>query len=200
MAGQATQADAIGMADPAVAKIISKIKKGNDEERGEAWQLAWRYGEAAVGPLAVLMADGDFRVARAAKRALWGVVRHAGRPGAELERRKVVERLLPLLAEGQPDNVRREVMWMLSEIAGDEAVEPVSALLGNERLREDARMVLERLPGEKSLAALKAALRSAPQDFKINIVQSLRARGLKIAGYPCRKLVPTRKTTLKPIQ
>ena len=82
---------------------------------------------------------------------------------------------------------------MLSEIAGDEAVRPVGRLLRNKQLREDARMVLERLPGRKSLRMLTRALEKAPDDFKINIAQSLRARGEEVPGLPCQKLVPKKK-------
>jgi hypothetical protein len=60
-------------------------------------------------------------------------------------------------------------------------------------------MVLERLPGERSLRVLRRALRAVPEDFKINIAQSLRARGVAVRGLPCRKLVPTRETTVEPI-
>ena len=74
-----------------------------------------------------------------------------------------------LLADGQSLPVRRDALWMLSEICGDESVGAVAALLNNGELREDARMVLERVPGAKSLAALKAGFASAPTDFKPNI-------------------------------
>jgi hypothetical protein len=89
---------------------------------------------------------------------------------------------------------------MLSEIAGDEAVEPVAALLKNKELREDARMVLQRIPGRTSLGALKSALRSAPEDFKFAIAQSLRNRGARVSGYPSQKMVPTRKTKVEPVK
>ena len=83
---------------------------------------------------------------------------------------------------------------MLSEIGGDESVEPIAALLGDEAFREDARMALERIPGERSLAALRAALQAAPEGFRPHLVQSLRARGEKLdpEKYPCRKLIPTK--------
>jgi hypothetical protein len=47
--------------------------------------------------------------------------------------------------------------------------------------------------------ALRAGLKAAPEDFKLNIVQSLRQRGAKVSGYPCVKLVPTKKTNVKPL-
>jgi hypothetical protein len=93
--------------------------------------------------------------------------------------------------------VRREALWMLSEIAGDEAVGPTAALLADQELREDARMVLDRIPGPASLAALRDALNRASDDFRYNLAQSLRHRGVGVPDVPERKLVPVRPTSVK---
>jgi hypothetical protein len=95
--------------------------------------------------------------------------------------------------------VRREVVRMLSEIGGNESVPAVSSLLSHGDLREEARMALERIPGDESLSALKSALNAAPDDFKPNLAQSLRARGVEVQGIPCVKLVPTKQTNVKPL-
>jgi hypothetical protein len=88
---------------------------------------------------------------------------------------------------------------MLSEIGDDKAVDPLAALLTDKDLREDARAALQRIPGKKSLAALKAALATAPEDYKPAIAVSLRVRGVPVAGYPSKKLVPTKKTNVKAV-
>jgi HEAT repeat protein len=119
-------------------------------------------------------------VSRAAKRALSKIVRHAGRPGAGSERTAVVNELLRLLEPGQLLMIRREAISMLSEIADDQAVTPLAALLNDPELREDARVALERIPSGQSLDALRAGLAAVPDDFKINIAQSLRARGVDL--------------------
>ncbi len=198
LAGAALSVEALAANDEAVDELIAKIKDKDDKVRAEARDNAGTVGAPAVKPLGGVMESDDFEVARGATRALWKIVRHVGRPGAESERKQVVAELIGLLGDGRPVPVRREVIWMLSEIGGDESVEPVVALLLEKELREDARMVLERLPGRRSLAALRRALRTVPEEFKINIAQSLRARGVEVRGYPCQKLVPTRKTELKP--
>lgn len=123
---------------------------------------------------------------RAARKALSKIVRHAGRPGAVEERSAVVAELFKLLSEKQPVTVRREAATMLSEIAGDEAVGPLAALLKNPDLRDDARRALERIPSGQSLDALQAGLAVVPDDFKINIAQSLRARGVEVPESPDR--------------
>lgn len=177
-----------------VDALVAQIKSQDDKVRGPAWQNAGQYGATAVKPLAELMSDPDMETARSAKRALWQIVRDAGRPGAKAKASAVTAALLSLLSS-KATNVQREALWMLSEIAGNEAATPMAALLSDAQLREDARGALTRLPGAKATAALKAALSSVPADFKPAIAQSLRARGEKVAGFPSQKLTPTRKTS-----
>lgn len=183
----------------AVDKLLGKIKDNSDKVRTEGWLSAGEVGAAAVKPLAEVMTDDDMEVARAAKRALWKIVRHTGRPKATRAKRAVEAELLELLSDDQPVSVRREVLWMLSEIGSFKAVKPIAGLLSNKPLREDARMVLERIPSRSAIKALKAGLKAAPEDFKLNIAQSLRKRGTDVPGLPCMKLVPTKKTNVKPV-
>jgi HEAT repeat protein len=182
-----------------VRQLIAQIKDSSDKVRTEAWLGAGDVGAPAVKPLAEVMTDSDLEVARAAKRALWKIVRHTGRPGANKEKRAVETELVELLDDGQPVAVRREVLWMLSEIGARNSIKPVAGLLSNKDLREDARMALERIPTKRAVTALEAGMKAAPEEFKPNIAQSLRKRGEEVAGYPCRKLVPTKQTNLKPL-
>jgi len=184
----------------AVDTLMAGIRDENDKVRTDAWQSAGEVGAPAVEALAKVMTDENLEVARAAKRALWKIVRVAGRPGAGNERRAVLGRLIELLGDEQPVPVHREVLWMLSEIGTRRSIKPIAALLSNRELREDARMVLQRIPNKNALAALRAGLQSCPEDFKINIAQSLRQRGVEVSGYPCVKLVPTKKTNVKPLK
>jgi len=200
----AVAANADQRSNPAAAKtrLLTALKSGDPDERGDAWQNAGPIGAVAIKPLARVMAESELEVSRSARRAMWKIVRYAGSPatGSDRQQAQVVARLTELLSNDQPDAVRREVLWMLSELAGDEAVDPIAALLDNETLREDARLVLDRIPGDKSLRALKQALKTVPADFKINIAQSLRHRGVEVPGLPCQKLVPTKRTNVKPVQ
>jgi HEAT repeat protein len=182
-----------------VDELIARIKNPDDNVRGAAWQNAGPTGAPAVKPLAGLMADRDMEVSRSAKRALWVIVRHAGRPGADKERQAVLTELVPLL-NGTPTPVRRETLWMLSEIATDSAIKPIAACLKDPEVREDARAALERIPGKASVAALKDGLQSVPEDFKPAVAQSLRVRGVEVKGYPSQKLVPTRPKPVPPPQ
>ncbi len=184
----------------AVDKLMTGIRDDNDKVRAKAWLSAGEVGAAAVKPLARVMTNKELEVARAAKRGLWKIVRHAGRPGAGNEKRAVVGKLVELLGDERPVPVRREVLWMLSEIGNRRSIKPIAALLSNRELREDARMVLQRIPSKGAVAALRAGLKAASEDFKLNIAQSLRQRGVKVRRYPCVKLVPTKKTNVKPLK
>jgi HEAT repeat protein len=180
---------------------IAALKNPDDAIRGPATQMAGSRGAPAVKPLIVLMAGADFESARAAKRALWWVVRHAGRPGATAETRAVVDQLLSSLS-GSASTVRRELLWMLSEIANDEAVEAMAALLADKEVREDARCALQRLPGNRATDALRKAFATAPEVFKFALAESLRARGINVEGYPSQKQVATKSTEVqaKPVK
>lgn len=191
VAANASRAANAGSVDDLAARIQSK----DDAVRGPAWQGAASYGAPAVKPLAALMTHDDYEVARSAKRGLWKIVRHAGRPGAEQEAQAVVAELIPLLKSG-PVVVRREVVWMLSEIGGDDAIAPMAALLADADAREDARCALLRFPGSQATGALKSAFATAPEAFKTALADSLRKRGEKVEGYPSQKLTPTKQTTV----
>ena len=110
--------------------------------------------------------------------------------------------LIGLLGNDQTDAVRREVFWMLSEIGDDSAVEAVRdipGILENTSLREDARACVERIPTAFAIQTLQEGLEEAPADYKLNIAQSLRARGVEVPGLPCQKMTPVKQTAVKPV-
>lgn len=193
VAGVATTA--VAADSVAVNTLIAKVKNPDDAIRGPAWQGAAPLGALAIAPLGAVMTDPNFEIARSAKRAIEVIVRHAGRPGANAERKAVAMELMKLL-QSPALPVRRHALWMLSEVGGDEAVPVMAQSLGDAEAREDARCSLERIPGQAATAALKTAFSSAPEDFKYALANSLRVRGETVTGYPSKKLVPTKQTSL----
>ncbi|MCK4958483.1 MAG: HEAT repeat domain-containing protein [Planctomycetes bacterium] len=183
-------ASASGAGDKGQKKLIAGITDSDAKVRTAAWLSAGEVGAVAVKPLAKVMTDSDLEVARAAKRGLWKIVRHVGRPGASIEKLAVTTKLSELLSNDQPVAVRREVLWMLSEIGSADCVRDIAALLKNKKLREDARMTLERIPTRGAVRALKTAMDETDEGFKSNLAQSLRKRGERVSGYPCVKMVP----------
>ena len=166
--------------------------------RTAAWVRAGEAGSPALLPLAEVMARGELEVSHAAKRAMWTITRTAGAPEAT-GKPETVGVLVQLLGDARPGEVRREVLWMLSEIAGSESVGPIAALLEHPELQEDCRLALERIPGEASVGALQAALANVPEPFKYHLAQSLRTRGVEVPAYPCQKMVPQRETRVRPL-
>ena len=179
--------------------LIEQIQSADDGVRAAARNNAGAVGAKAVLPLAKIAASGELEIARAAQRAMQNVVYHAGRPGAADEAKAVAAELLKLLGDSQPVQLRRDVLWMTWQIAGEEAAEPVAALLSHKELGEDARMALERLPGEKATAALQAALAAAGDAAKPALAHSLRVRGVETPGVPDLRLKPTKKTSVQPV-
>jgi HEAT repeat protein len=177
--------------------FLARIQSPDGAVSGPAWQGAEPYGPQAIPPLADLMASADFEVARTAKRAIYRITRHAGRPGAAGEARAAETALIALLKHANL-TVRRTALWMLSEIGGDRAVRPMAALLRYEDAREDARAALMRLPGRRPTAALRMAFADAPEEFKYAVADALRKRGLEVEGYPTRKLAPSKPTGVSP--
>lgn len=180
-----------------VDDLIARIQSDDDKVRGAAWQGSATVGAAAIKPLAALLTHADFEVARSAKRALYRIVRHAGRPGARSEA-KAVEAELVTLLKSDAVAVRREMLWLLSEIGNEKAIAPMAALLADKDVREDARCALMRLPGRKVTAVFKAAFANAPETFKFALAESLRQLGASVAGYPSQALRPTREAPSTP--
>ncbi|UCF38288.1 MAG: hypothetical protein JSU96_05405 [Acidobacteriota bacterium] len=177
------------MKEAQIEQLIAGIKSQEPEQRTVAWRSAGSVGAPAIQPLASLAAERNHEVGRAANRAIWQIVRSAGTPGQEEGKSEVIGALKALLTGETPVSLQRDIIWMLSEIAcADCVADDLSALLQSPELREDARCALERIPGQSSLNALREALQTVPEDFKMNIVQSLRAKGEEVPGYPCRKL------------
>ena len=186
-------------------QLIEAIKSDDPDTRTKAWQAAGSVGAPAIKPMAKLAVEGELEVGRAAKRAMWKVVRTVGAPGADAgDKKAVIAAVIDLLLdESRPATLRREVIWMLSEIGGQETIDAfykMPDILTNKDLREDARCCVERIPGPAAVEALKEALENAPEDFKPALAHSLRVRGEEVPGVADLKLVPTKPTSVKPVE
>jgi HEAT repeat protein len=179
-------------------ELAAALKSKDDKQRAAAIDSAAECGPAAIKAVCPLLGDPETETIRAAKRALYKIVRDAGKPGAAAKVKAAEKEFVAVLQGSSSVPERREVLWMISEIGGDDSVKPVAALLSNADLREDARCVLQRIPGKASLKALENALKTAPEDFKFALAESLRKRGEKVSGYPSKRLVPTKATSVQP--
>jgi HEAT repeat protein len=176
-----------------VTDLLTNLKSDDLAVRTAAWQSAGQAGPEAFQPLAELAATGSLEVGRAACRAMWQIVHSVGAPGGH-GKQQACQQLVALLAADRTAGLRRDVLWMLSELSdGGSDVAVVAALLTDPQLREDARCVLQRLPGDEAVAALKAGFAAAPEEFKYALADSLRRRGQQVDGYASKKMVPVRQ-------
>ena len=110
--------------------LLERIKNDDPDVRTAAWQAAGDVGAPAIVPLSKIVADGELEVGRAAKRAMWQIVRTVGAPGRDECREAAEKVLVDLLEPDQPLCVRREAFWMLSDIGGDATVEEIRDIYG----------------------------------------------------------------------
>jgi len=162
-----------GASEQEVKEFIGKIQDGNADVRYAAWRSAGQVGAPAVAPLGELVASQNRGVAKAASEALKTIAHHASRPGATAERKAVSAELVKLLGAEKPLVTRVKALELLAFTADDEFVPPIARLLNDEKLREDARRALERIPGRASVQALMEALSKASEEFRPFIIHSL---------------------------
>lgn len=173
-----------------VDRLIRGLRAQRPSHREEALRGAPEVGVAAIAALGALAQDDNHDLRRRATRALWAVVRRAGRLGADADRAGACGALLTLLHDARAEALRRDALAMLGELAGAAEVPAIAALLDDAAVREDARMALENIPEDAARAALEDALARADDAFKPAIAQSLRARGVATPDFPCVKRVP----------
>lgn len=165
--------------NPKLAGFLEDIASEDHDLRLAARQGAGPMGAPAVAPLAKLLVDPRQDVAVAARSALEKIVHHAGRPGGEKERPMMGAELEKLLAAEQPAAVRREAVHLLGFIAGGGSVPAIARLLddADPHVKENARLSLERIPGEAAVAALAEAVKRAGDERKPDLLYSLSKKG-----------------------
>lgn len=143
---------------PVSQNFINQIKSTNVDVRFGAARSAWQQGTDNIVPLADLMAADDAGVAKSAKMAAEAIVHRASRPNHADDAAKASAELLKVAADGKRlKRVRGQALEWLGFVATGSNVNDISELLTDADVREEARMALERIPGEESLAALQAA-------------------------------------------
>lgn len=182
--------------------LLEKLQSDDPFVRTDAWRAAGQVGAEALPDLARLVAEGELEISRAAKRAMWQIVRDAGRPGHDEARQATVAGLGEVFGEGDPPaQLKRDILWMLSELVHDAEVnvDIGTALLLDPDVGEDARAALQRVGGENAIAALQQGYEQASGSRKAAIACSLRKLGVEIDQPPCPKLKPTKETTVQPV-
>jgi len=105
---------------------------------------------------------------------------HAGRPGAEVERRVLCTVMTAHLGADTPKAARIWLLRQLERMAGPESVTPVARLLDDPdtEIRDLARRVLQNDPAPAAAEALRAALSAAKEPgWQVALINALAARG-----------------------
>ena len=160
-------------------QVLKEIQSTDASDWYKSTQEAGPLGPEAVKPLADLMKLDDRTKGRAAKLSLQAVVHTAAAPGNEAQKKAVAVELLKIASiASYPRIVRSDLLYWLGLVGGPDEVPGLAKLLNDRIIREDARMALERIPGDESLQVLKKAATSGPTDFRKNFAQSLHNRAL----------------------
>jgi HEAT repeat protein len=180
-------------------EILDGLRSADDQQRADALLASRKLGASGIEAIALLLGDAETETRRAGKRALESIVHDAGKTGALGAEAVAVEaQLIRALARAEPDQARRDLVWLLSEVGGEAAIEALAPLLKTESVREDARCALERIPLPAAVRTLEIAFADAPEDYRFALAESLRKRGAVVEGYPSRRLIPTKATEVQP--
>jgi len=127
---------------------------------------------------AALKAAGGYRfgTSRAPLVAVEKLV-NAAAAGDAAGKAKLATKLAGVLASSEATTDGKEfICGQLSLIGSDAEVPALAALLGDAKLSLAARSALERLPGEASLTAMRAALAKATGSLRVGLIDSLGVR------------------------
>ncbi len=156
-----------------IRQFLGKLAADDPEGRRIAAAQAHRIGARAVLPLGDMAGSTNQPMAVAALQALRNITLRSALPDAESRPAEIAAALLKLTTPDRPRRVRTEALHLVSLAGGDEVVSRIAALLGDAEVRDDARMALERIPGETAGAALLDAQAGAEGDFRLQLIHSI---------------------------
>jgi len=161
--------------------FLARVAAPSADVRAEAWKAAGPFGAAAVKPLAKLAESEEPGVTKAALAAIGTITAHAGRPGAPDELSAVAQALAEAVQAAGDDQLRRELLHFLGLAASDRQVSLLAGLLTDPAVGEDARIALERIPGDAATRALIEALRASSEEVQVRAADALARRGAQEA-------------------
>jgi len=167
---------------------LADLASEDGATRRAAFERATEFGPEVIPPLCKLFAGENPAAARAARLSLEAIVSAQSAPDAE-DREETTQALLDFVGKRKASgDCLRYGLRLVSLIGGDDAVEPVAALLGDAELGEQARQTLCRIHGKAATEALVAALGGADATMKAATAEALGVRGDSAAVRPLVKL------------
>jgi len=160
-----------------LTQLLNDIKSSDGKTRLKAQQTCGPVGASAISPLAELAVSTDKGVAKAARGAMETIAHYSARPGAGGEAKAVSAELLKVAQTNRPKQIRANALHLLGYTTNDgKTVEYIAELLLNNELWDEARMALERIPGNAATNALKNAAKNANEEMRPHLEQSLKNR------------------------
>jgi len=112
------------------------------------------------------------------ERSAWlALMRMVHRDGSEAQREVLSDALVNELHRDHPTATRRRICELLGYGGTRRCVDPLYKLLLDERIREDVRQALIRLPYRESVQALVAGLQITEGDFRIALLDAIGQKG-----------------------
>ena len=91
-------------------------------------------------------------------------------------KKKLAAEIVAMLGSSATIEAKQAACWQLSIIGSAGEVPALAKLLTDKDLGYQARLALERIPGDEPLAALRAALATTTGEARVNVINSLAAR------------------------
>ncbi|MBI5688331.1 MAG: PmoA family protein [Verrucomicrobia bacterium] len=91
-------------------------------------------------------------------------------------KKALAAKLVALLASNATVEAKQAACWQLSIVGSASEVPVLAKLITDKDLGYQARLALERIPGDEPLAAMRAALASASGETRVSLINSLAVR------------------------
>ncbi len=156
-----------------VAALVARFPAANAADRDALADAILVLGPAAVADVCARVLPPGAGDDSASRFTLNGLAVRAGRPGAEKDRRLVSRALIDGIRGPADKEVKAFFISQLELAGGPEAVKPLAACLGDERLAAPAARALLAIRAPGTAAAFLKALDVASGAARVTIVEAL---------------------------
>ncbi len=160
---------------PPVERLVQDLQGPKPRARAKARQLLPHRGVDAVGPMLDLLTHADPFVAQAAFDVLMDVANAACAPGFDDRRKSVTEHVLALLEPNRSQREKELALRVLARVAppGVDLASFTPLLRAEPRVRDKARVALQRMGTPEAMNLLRKVLDEAGPTFQCSLLLSL---------------------------
>jgi HEAT repeat protein len=158
-----------------VKELVAKFPVKNVGDEAALVEQILKLGPAGVKEVCAMVQPPGSTDDSAVRFAVSGLMRQAGRPGAEEQRTIVASGIAQSIDAADDTEVKSFLILRLQEIGKDESVAPVAKYLSDEKLCPVACAALERIGTPAAVEAIAKALPRADDARRVPIIKSLGA-------------------------